>query len=207
MYELSYLISEKISEKDLEQFNAEIATVISNLGGNIINEIKPFKRKLTYPIKKHHYSFFKTFYFDAPEDKIKELIQKLNLNENIIRHILLKSSETLMNEYIARQTRFAAEAAAENYKEAKVATSEESSNDSQETKEEPAEKQEEISEQPDVEAEEKEEEETEAAKEDTTEQAVKEDEKIEEKSSKTKEKIKLEDIDKKIDEILNKTEL
>ena len=47
-------------------------------------------RNLAYPIKNNKKAFYELMNIDVPNEKIKMINEKLNLNENIIRYITIK---------------------------------------------------------------------------------------------------------------------
>ncbi len=197
MYELSYLISGAVAEANVTNVAQAVEKEIKKIKGEIINQVNPFKRKLSYPIKKQNFAYFVTLYFDAPKDSIKEVNQFFRFNENILRHLLLESTESAMKDYLRRQK---SESTQENIQEEKVEVAEKIT--PIEVKQEEKPQEETPIEEPRIEEPQKEEVIEVAQTASTPEQTQ-----VEIQEEIKKEKSRIEDIDKKIDEILNKTEI
>lgn len=209
MYELSYLISGAVAEANVGKVAEVVEKEIKTIKGRIINQVNPIKRKLSYPIKKQNFAYFVTLYFDAPKDTVKELNQFFRLDNNVLRHLLIESTESAMNDYLRRQKSDTQERKQDNKEEviSKVEVKAEATQETlpstpvieEEKQAEPIDEEEAPKEE--IEETAKVEEEKEAADINTS------DKKPEETPEAKKEKMRIEDIDKKIDEILNKTEI
>ncbi len=92
-YELAFHLLPSFEEKDLEGKRKEIEDLISEKGGVIsrISEIK--KIKLAYPIKREKFSNFGYLEFFAPKNTVEDMNKSLLLNENLLRHLIIKREE------------------------------------------------------------------------------------------------------------------
>lgn len=204
MYELSYLISGAVAEANVGKVAEVVEKEIKTIKGKIINQVNPIKRKLSYPIKKQSFAYFVTLYFDAPKDTVKELNQFFRLNNNVLRHLLIESTESAMNDYLRRQKSDTQERKQDSKEKETVISKVEAKEESiPETL-------------PSTPAIEEEKQTAPVVEEEAPKEEIKEEEPADMKTSneqqeKTKEakkeKMRIEDIDKKIDEILNKTEI
>lgn len=82
-YELTFLVE---SEKDREN----VKKVLSGSKATITKEEPWGKRELAYKIKQHTFAFYFTFVFKVNSKEVKEIKQKLNFDDTIIRYLLLK---------------------------------------------------------------------------------------------------------------------
>lgn len=224
-YELLFVIPSSITNKETATNLQEVKENISKLGGNILETLleQPFlaktetskeedseelnnlpiiKRKLAYPIKKHRFGFYCLLNFSIEPEKIKEVDDYLKRNENIIRH-LVSQAEPVTKKEIELLEKLAQRRKAEQEKKEKQ---------QKEVEEEKVEKKEAVFEKPSKEAgeikEKKEEKAPEKKKEEKNlEKKSEKEEAKEEKSTskKRKKKIKLEDLEDKLDEILEDT--
>lgn len=83
-YELTLLLPEETEIKKIED-------LIADLKGKIIQEDKWGKRILEYPIKKNLSAFYFHLLIEIEQVNVTELKKKLNFNEKLIRHLLLKT--------------------------------------------------------------------------------------------------------------------
>lgn len=87
-YELTYLISDDVLEKDLDKVTGKISGIISAEGGKVTKEEIWGRRKLTYPIKKQNFATYVTVWFEIEKDKNVEIEHELRVNLQIIRHLI-----------------------------------------------------------------------------------------------------------------------
>lgn len=81
-YEITFLLEKEEDQKELEG-------LLKANSANILQQDKWGKRTLSYPIKKLKDAFYFNWKFEIPRDKLKEVKQKLNFKDNIIRYLLL----------------------------------------------------------------------------------------------------------------------
>lgn len=65
-------------------------TLIDGLGVNVTNRQKWGKRLFTYPIKKHKEGTYVLCDISADTQKMQQLTQKLNLEEQILRYLIVE---------------------------------------------------------------------------------------------------------------------
>ncbi|MCL4364216.1 30S ribosomal protein S6 [Patescibacteria group bacterium] len=81
-YELTLLINQEAELKNVKD-------LISSLSGKVDKEEKWGEKTLAYSIKKNHRAMFYNLTIDVEKSKTKELRQKLNFNDKLIRYLLL----------------------------------------------------------------------------------------------------------------------
>lgn len=81
-YELTFLIKEETELKIIKD-------LIESYKGKVIKEEKWGEKTLAYSIKKNHTALFYNFQFEVGKKNVLELKNKLNLNEKILRYLLL----------------------------------------------------------------------------------------------------------------------
>ena len=90
LFEHVVLLKQDLSSSDLETEIKNHEEIISKLDGNIVSKESWGLRNLAYPIKNNKKAFYELMNIDVPNEKIKMINEKLNLNENIIRYITIK---------------------------------------------------------------------------------------------------------------------
>ncbi|MEK9156172.1 MAG: 30S ribosomal protein S6 [Patescibacteria group bacterium] len=88
-YEMTYLISDKVPDADINKVTGKIGGFIAELEGKIAKEEIWKRRKLAYPIKKQEYATYITLNFELPGENIRELENQIKLAPEIIRHLLI----------------------------------------------------------------------------------------------------------------------
>jgi len=81
-YELTFLIKEETELKNIKD-------LILSYQGKVTKEEKWGEKTLAYPIKKNRTALFYNFQFEVDKKNVLELKNKLNLNEKILRYLLL----------------------------------------------------------------------------------------------------------------------
>ena len=90
LFEHVVLLKQDLSSSDLESEVRNHEESISQLNGSIISKESWGLRNLAYPIKNNKKAFYELLNIDLPNENIKKINEKLNLNENIIRYITVK---------------------------------------------------------------------------------------------------------------------
>ncbi len=90
LFEHVVLLKQDLSSSDLETELKSHEMMINELQGNIVSKESWGLRSLAYPIKNNKKAFYELMNIDIPNQNIKKINDKLNLNENIIRHISIK---------------------------------------------------------------------------------------------------------------------
>lgn len=88
-YELTYLISDSVPEKDLNKVTGIVSGFISELGGKVDKEDIWGRRKLAYPIKKQEFATYVTLFFGLPAEKVIEFERDMHATTTILRHLLI----------------------------------------------------------------------------------------------------------------------
>ena len=92
-FEHVFLLKQDLSSSDLESAVRNHEETIKELEGNIVYKESWGLKNLSYPIKSNKKAFYQYMNIEIPNDKIKELNSKLNLDENIIRYLSVKVKE------------------------------------------------------------------------------------------------------------------
>jgi len=88
-YELTYIISSKINQEEVDFVKKEIESFIQSKQGVISTSEKTAPQTLAYLINKQSSGCFITLIFQILEDHIKEIKEKLEKNNKILRHLII----------------------------------------------------------------------------------------------------------------------
>ena len=88
MYELTYIISPLSIDANAAATKVR-DFIMQNLGGEVKKEYLGEKKKLSYPIKKQSSGTYVSVEFVAESEKMDDLKKFLDMNADILRHLLL----------------------------------------------------------------------------------------------------------------------
>ncbi len=200
-YEINFLILQSQTEK-VDKIKQQVKKLIESKDGKITDELSYKKRKLAYEIKHEQYGFYTVYRFNLESGEIlKELTKELNLLNEVVRHIIVKSDELpALQKEIGKDTMAEQEKKSkENAASAKTTGKKVLDEITKETKEQTT---------PKTPTKDVEKKENPTVKKDKVEKKAPKKEKEEKEKTTTKKKepkdeISIEDLDKKLDEILD----
>lgn len=85
LYELVFILKE-----EKEEILENLKKLIQSLNGNIISQEKWGKREFAYKIKKNSFGYYFLWQLKAQAQAILQLKKKLDINDEILRYLLLK---------------------------------------------------------------------------------------------------------------------
>lgn len=88
-YEVMYIIRPSVEEADRNNLIAEVNKVFSDNGSSVL-EVKEWGlRELAYEIDKENKGYYVLLNVEATVEAVNEFTRVANLNESIIRHIVV----------------------------------------------------------------------------------------------------------------------
>jgi len=218
-YELLYILPANMAGKEIKTVFLEVEKTILKMGGEKLETLldHPFlikaevskeeeseelknlpivKRKMAYLVKKNKFGFYCLFNFSSEPENIKEIENYLRMNNDILRHLIIQADPMNKEGRKELEKLFTRKRAEQDKEKAKEKKKERKS-------EKEAEKPQELKVDRPIKKEEPEEKVEEIKKE------VKEEEpgEVDEKKKSSKKKMKLEDLEDKLDEILEDTKI
>ncbi len=91
-YELTVLIHPDL-EADLEKPLIVLRDLIKSAGGSIKKEDNWGKKRLAYRIKKQDFAIYVCFELELPADAPLKISNTLNISDNTLRYLLVKTDE------------------------------------------------------------------------------------------------------------------
>ena len=92
-YEIMFIVK-PTNESDEIKKNAEaMKKVITDNKGKVVEFNELGEKKLAYSIKKEISGYYYVMVVEAQNETIKELDRKASINENILRHLIIKLDE------------------------------------------------------------------------------------------------------------------
>ena len=89
-YELMVILKPDMFQKDLDAQMKMVRSHVADAGGTIVFEDIWGKRNLAYKIKTLTQGYYATFYFDLAHDQLASLVKELDLEQGIVRKMLVK---------------------------------------------------------------------------------------------------------------------
>lgn len=88
-YEILYIIDSSVSDEDKEKVIASVADLVKVNGGVAAEPEKWGMRKYAYPINYKSEGFYVLMNFEAEDAVPAQITAKLNINRNIVRHMII----------------------------------------------------------------------------------------------------------------------
>ena len=88
-YELLYIIDGTLSDEDKEKTINAVKELVENNGGVCQEPDKWGMRKYAYPINYKNEGFYCLMNFEASDKAPAAVSEKLNINKNIVRHMIV----------------------------------------------------------------------------------------------------------------------
>ncbi len=89
-YEVMFIVKATLDEASQKNYVNEVQKLITDNKGKVIEFKEMGRKKLAYPINKEVSGFYYLMEVEANAATIKEFDRKLRINENNIRHLILK---------------------------------------------------------------------------------------------------------------------
>lgn len=92
-YEIMFIVKTTLEETVVKSTVESLTSIITDMKGKVENSKDMGQRELAYPIKKEISGFYYVLTVEASHEAIAEFDRKARLNENILRHQIIKLDE------------------------------------------------------------------------------------------------------------------
>ena len=92
-YEIMFIVKTTMESDAANKLANTYKTLITDNKGEVTNFKDMGQRKLAYAIKKQNTGFYYVINFNATSETVKELDRRLGLDENILRHLIIRLDE------------------------------------------------------------------------------------------------------------------
>ena len=89
-YEIMFIVKATLDESSLKKLTTDVQKLITDNKSKVIEFKDMGRKKLAYPINKEVSGFYYLMNVEATHEVIQEFDRKLRINENILRHLILK---------------------------------------------------------------------------------------------------------------------
>ena len=94
-YELIYVLSPEMDDESVKEFHTQIFEIVGNLGGEIENTDIWGRRRLAYEINNHREGIYVLELINGPGAMVGELDRRLRVNDQVLRHSVVRVDEDL----------------------------------------------------------------------------------------------------------------
>ena len=92
-YEIMFIVKSENDEKTIKDTVSAFEKVLTDMKAKIVNKKDMGQKKLAYPIKKQVRGNYYLFNVEATVAAINEFDRKAKIDENILRHIVIREEE------------------------------------------------------------------------------------------------------------------
>ena len=92
-YEMMFIVKATMESENVKATAENMKKVVTDLKGNVVEYKELGEKKLAYPIKKELNGYYFVMQFEASKEAEAELSRKAGLDENILRHLIVRLDE------------------------------------------------------------------------------------------------------------------
>ena len=92
-YEMMFIVKATMESENVKATAENVKKVVTDLKGNVVEYKELGEKKLAYPIKKELNGYYFVMQFEATNAAEAELSRKAGLDENILRHLIVRLDE------------------------------------------------------------------------------------------------------------------
>ena len=92
-YEIMFIVKADIAEEEVANVVKSFESIITDMGGKILNSKDLGQKKLAYEIKKQVRGYYHLLNVECESKAVKEFDRKALIDERILRHLIIKEEE------------------------------------------------------------------------------------------------------------------
>ncbi len=92
-YEMMFIVKATMESDQVKATAENMKKVVTDCGGKVVEFKELGEKKLAYPIKKEISGYYYVMTLEATKEAESELSRKAGLDENVIRHLIVKLDE------------------------------------------------------------------------------------------------------------------
>ena len=92
-YEMMFIVKATMESENVKATAESIKKLVTDLKGNVVEYKELGEKKLAYTIKKELNGYYFLMQFEANKEVEAELNRKAGLDENVLRHLIIKLDE------------------------------------------------------------------------------------------------------------------
>ena len=92
-YEIMFIVKATMEASDIKKTAESFKSLISELKGKVVDYKELGEKKLAYPIQKEMNGYYFVMQVEADKDMIQEFDRKIRIDENLLRHLIIRKEE------------------------------------------------------------------------------------------------------------------
>lgn len=92
-YEIMFIVKSDIAEEEVANVVKSFESIITDMGGKILNSKDLGQKKLAYEIEKQVRGYYHLLNVECESKAVKEFDRKALIDERILRHLIIKEEE------------------------------------------------------------------------------------------------------------------
>ena len=92
-YEIMFIVKADIAEEEVDNVVKSFESIITDMGGKILNSKDLGQKKLAYEIEKQVRGYYHLLNVECESKAVKEFDRKALIDERILRHLIIKEEE------------------------------------------------------------------------------------------------------------------
>ncbi len=92
-YEMMFIVKATMEESSVKAAAENVKKLAESLKARVDSFKEMGQKKLAYPIKKEISGYYYVMTMTASKETIKEVNRKMSIDENVIRHLIIKLDE------------------------------------------------------------------------------------------------------------------
>ncbi len=89
-YEVMFIVKANMEEDQIKKEAESVKKLVNGKGSKVIEFKEMGRKKLAYPINKEVSGYYYVMTVETDNDNIAEFDRKVRINENILRHLIIK---------------------------------------------------------------------------------------------------------------------
>ena len=99
MYELMYIVNPVLNSEQTKDIVDRVAAYLREHGAEIVATNEIGSQRLAYPIQKKRNGYYVNVYFRGPGEIIARFDRALRINEDVLRHLILRYDAKMERHY------------------------------------------------------------------------------------------------------------
>ena len=92
-YEIMFIVKADIAEEEVANVVKSFESIITDMGGKILNSKDLGQKKLAYEIEKQVRGYYHLLNVECDSKAVKEFDRKALIDEKILRHLIIKEEK------------------------------------------------------------------------------------------------------------------
>ena len=105
-YELTLVLSPELADAGQKALLAKLTKAVEKEGGKVAREDKWGRKTLAYPLKKKSEGVYFLWELELPKDRVAVINRMVGLEEEVLRHLLVKHEFKARNSNIEARNKF-----------------------------------------------------------------------------------------------------